>query len=72
MIKLDDQSTWPEIGSLWVHRNGISYSVEDFANVSTQYTEKYPIMIIYRNQQTRKIWCRELIDWERSMTLLSR
>ncbi|WP_315740013.1 hypothetical protein [Bradyrhizobium sp. SZCCHNR1093] len=69
MIALEDQSTWPAIGSVWSHTNGNLYQVVTFTNIETGRQDKYPTTIIYRNVKNTKLYSRPLMDWERSMTL---
>lgn len=69
MIKLEDHMTWPRIGSTWSHTNGNGYMVHDYANIETERQDKYPTTIIYRNISNNRLYCRKLVDWERSMVL---
>ncbi|WP_316207514.1 hypothetical protein [Bradyrhizobium sp. SZCCHNR3118] len=68
-IKLEDPNTWPQIGSIWAHRNGNQYVVMMFTNVETERQDRYPTTIVYRNFGNGKSYSRSLVDWERSMTL---
>lgn len=69
-IKLEDHMTWPRLDSVWSHHNGNMYVVRDYANVETDRQDDYPTTILYRNMATGKLYCRKLIDWERSMVLV--
>ncbi|WP_316194406.1 hypothetical protein [Bradyrhizobium sp. SZCCHNRI3052] len=70
MIKLDDQSTWPEIGSIWSHYNGNVYEVVMFTNIDSTRQDQYPTTIVHRNVVNGKNYSRKLADWKRSMTQL--
>lgn len=67
MIVLEDARTWPEINTLWEHRNGNQYTVLDFTNIESENQSHYPTTIIYRNVQNGKRYSRPLMDWDRSM-----
>lgn len=67
MINIDDRSTWPAYGSRWMHRNGNTYVVMNYANKKYK-LPKYPVTIIYYNLHTEEVYTRPLADWERSMT----
>lgn len=66
-IMLEDILTWPRLETIWQHTNGNRYSVIAFANIETDRQDSYPTTIIYRNINNDKLYCRRLIDWERSM-----
>ena len=71
MIELENHMTWPRIDSLWQHLNGNYYSVLMFTNVETEKQEDYPTTIVYRNTSNLKCYSRKLMDWDRSMLLIS-
>lgn len=68
----------PEIHSIWQHRNGILYRVEEIGNaddigniagVNDGRAGRYPPTVWYRNVATGKPYNRRVDDWHRSMTL---
>ncbi|WP_316201017.1 MULTISPECIES: hypothetical protein [unclassified Bradyrhizobium] len=67
-VRLDDQSTWPQIGSIWSHYNGNLYEVVLFTNVDSTRPDRYPTTIVHRNILNGKYYSRKLTDWDRSMT----
>lgn len=69
-VNLADHMTWPQIGSVWTHRNGNSYCVVDFTNVENERQDEYPTTIIYRNIGNGNKYSRRLDDWDRSMTFV--
>lgn len=71
MINLENHMTWPRIGSVWQHHNGNHYSVILFTNVETDKQDTYPTTIVYRNISNLKYYSRKLMDWNRSMLLIS-
>lgn len=58
----------PESGSVWVHSNGIRYTVLFLTNLDTQYPTSYPVTVVYVGPNG-KLWSRPLHSWHRSMTL---
>jgi hypothetical protein len=67
-IYLTKPATWPKIDTRWQHHNGNLYVVQGYANVEVDRQDLYPTTIIYKNFYTGSVYCRKLIDWERSMT----
>jgi hypothetical protein len=56
------------IDTIWRHRNGCEYIVEQFANTENPGRPKYPLTVIYRNTMNGKLYARPMSDWHRSMT----
>lgn len=56
----------PNIDSQWQHDKGAIYTVYDFSNEKTTQTDRYPVMIHYKDINGDK-WSRPLADWHRSM-----
>lgn len=66
--------TPPAVGSIWRHRNGNLYRVEEIGNaesVADGRADKYPPTVWYRNTANNKPYNRRVDDWHRSMTLVS-
>mgnify|MGYP000037034177 CR=1 FL=1 len=54
--------------SRWAHRNGIVYKVVALTNLPND--ERYPLTVVYQNEQTGSLWSRRADDWHRSFTAL--
>lgn len=59
----------PEINSKWQHSSGKIYTVIDFTNEKSTQLDRYPVTIIYIDEDGNK-WSRALKDWHQSMTAL--
>lgn len=60
--------TWPEVYSLWKHKNGNIYIVRGHSNVANERNDEYPQTVEYANFHTGECFSRKLVDWYRSMT----
>jgi hypothetical protein len=58
----------PEVGSLWRHKNGNLYVVEDITNQESERQGEYPTTVVYRNVLNGKPYSRALWRWPLSMT----
>lgn len=66
---VNSESTAPEPGSCWQHRNGAVYEVLMITNADSAKPE-YPPTVVYQGTVNRKLWSRPVADWHRSMTLI--
>ena len=69
MVNIDNHMTWPQIYSVWEHKNGERYMPILYANVEGD-RPQYPTTIIYRNVITSRVYSRPLYDWDRSFTFI--
>lgn len=53
----------PEVGKKYQHHSGRVYEVTGFANQHTEYPDKFPVMILYRNIDNGTEWARALDEW---------
>lgn len=63
--------TPPAAGSIWRHRNGNLYRVEEIGNAESVVdgrSVRYPPTVWYRNTANNKPYNRRVDDWHRSMT----
>lgn len=59
---------FPEVYSLWKHKNGNIYIVRGHSNVDNERNDEYPQTVEYANFHTGECFSRKLVDWYRSMT----
>lgn len=59
---------FPDVFSLWRHKNGNAYIVRGHANTKNERNDEYPQWVEYANYHTGENFGRKLVDWYRSMT----
>ncbi len=62
---------YPQIGSLWEHYKGGLYRVMMMTNTASTFPERFPVSVVYMNDDTGKVWSRPLQQWSESMKLVS-
>ena len=61
----------PPIGEVYQHRNhnpGWKYEVTGYIDQDTEQSEtfRFTIVVVYRNIETGKVWCKPLKEWKKS------